>query len=68
MDKRTDRAERRQMKLQIYKEGNEALIVFGSAPSNLSLAFITSAKSQRGSNCYVCFLRAHFLYPDTSSD
>lgn len=61
-----DRVERRQMKRQTCKEGNEALIVFGSAPRDLSLVFITSAKSQKGSNLYVCFLQAHFLPPDIS--
>lgn len=33
-----------------HEEGNEALILFGSVPNNLSLAIITSLKSQRGSN------------------
>lgn len=50
-----------------HEEGNEALISFGSAPNNLSLVFITSLKSQRGSNLNVCFLQTHFLYPDISS-
>lgn len=50
-----------------HEEGNEALISFGSAPNNLSLVFITSLKSQRGSNLNVCFLQTHFLYPDVSS-
>lgn len=50
-----------------HEEGNEALISFGSAPNNLSLVFITSLKSQRGSNLNVCFPQTHFLYPDISS-
>lgn len=50
-----------------HQEGNEALISFGSAPNNLSLVFITSLKSQRGSSLNVCFLQTHFLYPDISS-
>lgn len=49
-----------------HEEGNESLILLGSVPNNLSLAFIAALKSQRGSNLNGSFLPSHFLYSDIS--